>query len=111
ILFEGDHVSGVIDFYYAHDAAYAMDIAISLNAQAVQLLEADEHRIKVFICGYEEVRKLEPAELEALPALLRLAALRFWVSRLYDALFPRGGAMTQTKDPEEYRNKLLLHRR
>jgi len=42
--------------------------------------------------------------------LLRLGALRFWVSRLFDALYPRGGAMTQTKDPEEYRKKLLLHR-
>jgi len=110
VLFEGDAVSGIIDFYYAHDAAYVMDIAISLNAQAVLLGEDDRQRMQAFLDGYEQVRQLEDREKNVLPGLLRLAALRFWVSRLYDALFPRGGAMTQTKNPEEYRRKLLLHR-
>jgi len=110
VLFEGDAVSGIIDFYYAHDAAYVMDIAISLNAQAMLLGEDDRQRMQAFLDGYEQVRQLEDREKNVLPGLLRLAALRFWVSRLYDALFPRGGAMTQTKNPEEYRRKLLLHR-
>ncbi|MDQ7011300.1 MAG: homoserine kinase [Mariprofundaceae bacterium] len=110
ILFEGDAVSGVIDFYYAHDAPYAMDIAISLNAQAILLGNDDHARMQAFLGGYQQVRRLEQAEKNTLPGLLRLAALRFWVSRLYDALFPRGGALTQVKDPEEYRQKLLAHR-
>ena len=110
ILFEGDKVTGIIDFYYAHDAAYAMDIAISLNAQAVLLSEQDADRMASFLNGYQSLRPLEQSEQEALPLLLRLAAMRFWVSRLYDAIFPRGGAMTQTKDPEEYRQKLSFHR-
>jgi len=109
ILFEGQKASGIIDFYYAHSAPYAMDIAITLNAQAVLLGEHDQSRIDAFMEGYESLRPLEEEEHEALPLLLRLGALRFWVSRLYDAIFPRGGAMTQTKDPEEYRNKLLFH--
>lgn len=110
ILFEGNSASGMIDFYYAHDAAYAMDIAITLNAQAVQLGDSDRDRTEAFLNGYESLRPLNEDERLALPLLLRLAALRFWVSRLYDELFPRGGAMTQTKDPEEYHRKLLLHR-
>jgi homoserine kinase type II len=110
ILFEGDEVTGIIDFYYAHDAAYAMDIAISLNAQAVLLGKDDQARIQAFLDGYSELRPLSEAEHAALPVLLRLGALRFWVSRLYDALYPRGGAMTQAKNPEEYRKKLVLHR-
>jgi len=110
ILFEGDEVTGIIDFYYAHDAAYTMDIAISLNAQAILPGDDDQERVQVFLGGYQQVRTLSQTEESALPGLLRLAALRFWVSRLYDALFPRAGAMTQTKDPEEYRKKLLLHR-
>jgi len=109
ILFKGDDVSGIIDFYYAHDAAFVMDIAISLNAQAVLLTTADDARIQAFMGGYQSIRPLQEDELEALPLLLRLAALRFWVSRLYDAMFPRGGAMTQSKDPEEYRQKLQFH--
>ena len=110
ILFEGDEVSGIIDFYYAHTAAFAMDIAISLNAQAVLLGKDDQPRMQAFMDGYESLRPLEDSEREALPALLRLGALRFWTSRLFDALYPRGGAMTQTKDPEEYRKKLVFHR-
>jgi len=110
ILFEGDMVTGIIDFYYAHDAAYAMDIAISLNAQAVLLGPDDRERMQAFLSGYESMRRLSDAEKAALPVLLRLGALRFWTSRLFDALYPRGGAMTQTKDPEEYRRKLVLHR-
>ncbi len=110
ILFEGNQVSGMIDFYYAHDAALVMDIAIAINAQAVLLSDEDQTRARVFLDGYTSLRPLTADEHQALPLLLRLAALRFWVSRLYDAIFPRDGAMTQTKDPEEYRQKLLLHR-
>jgi len=110
ILFDGDKVSGIIDFYYAHTAPWVMDIAITLNAQAVMLSDQDDNRIQAFLAGYESARALQEDEFQALPALLRLGALRFWVSRLYDALFPRGGALTQSKDPEEYRLKLLFHR-
>ena len=110
ILFEGDEVSGVIDFYYAHDAALAMDVAIAINAQAIVLGDEDEARMAAFLKGYESKRTLTADEKAALNGLLRLGALRFWVSRLFDALYPRGGAMIQIKDPEEYRHKLLLHR-
>jgi len=110
ILFSGDDVSGVIDFYYAHDAAYVMDVAIALNAQVVVLGKDDEPRLQAFLEGYTAQRVLQPMEKNMLTICLRLAALRFWVSRLFDALYPRAGAMTQTKDPEEYRAKLLLHR-
>ncbi len=110
ILFEGDAVAGIIDFYYAHTAPFVMDIAISLNAQAVLLGHQDAPRMQAFLDGYQSVRRLTSVEKDALPDMLRLSALRFWVSRLFDALFPRGGAMTQTKNPEEYRHKLLQHR-
>lgn len=110
ILFDGDKVSGIIDFYFAHTAPWVMDIAITLNAQAVMLGDHDNSRIQAFLSGYESVRPMQEKEFQALPMLLRLGALRFWVSRLYDALFPRGGVMTQSKDPEEYRLKLLFHR-
>ncbi|MDX8381112.1 MAG: homoserine kinase [Ghiorsea sp.] len=110
ILFEGNEVSGVIDFYYAHQAPYVMDVAIAINAQAIVLGEEDETRMAVFLEGYESKRPLSIEEKDSLNGLLRLGALRFWVSRLFDALYPRGGEMTQTKDPDEYRRKLLLHR-
>jgi len=110
ILFSGDEVSGVIDFYYAHTAPWLMDVAIALNAQAMVLGEHDATRMQVWLDGYQHIRPLTAQEQACLPKLLRLAALRFWVSRLYDALFPREGAMTQVKDPIEYEQKLLQHR-
>ncbi|MDX8391727.1 MAG: homoserine kinase [Mariprofundaceae bacterium] len=109
ILFDGD-AAGIIDFYYAHDAFYALDIAISLNALAVRLKDDDAARSRCFLNGYQALRPLTAVENTLLPGLLRRAALRFWVSRLFDALYPRAGAMTTVKDPEEYRLKLLLHR-
>jgi len=110
ILFEGNRLSGVIDFYYAHTAPWIMDIAISTNALAITLGIDDSKRMEALLAGYQQVRPLSDREQSALPALLRLAALRFWLSRLFDAFFPRGGAITQVKDPEEYRRKLLWHR-
>jgi len=110
ILFEGDSLSGVIDFYYAHNAPFSMDIAISINALAICFQQDDDARSAAFLRGYDQIRPLTTGEVRALPGLLRLSALRFWLSRLFDAVFPRPGAMTQVKDPEEYRRKLMIHR-
>ncbi|MDQ6974370.1 MAG: homoserine kinase [Mariprofundaceae bacterium] len=110
ILFDGERVAGLIDFYYAHSAPWMMDVAISLNAQAVILGENDSQRMQTFLRGYSTVRNISPQENASLSMLLRMSALRFWTSRLYDALFPREGAITQVKDPKEYENKLKFHR-
>ncbi len=111
ILFSDDTVTGVIDFYYACDGAYAYDLAIAMNALAIDPESPDKGRLHALLDGYEQVRALAGEEKEALPQLLRLAATRFWVSRLYDALYPRKGAMVQIKAPEEYRQKLLWCRK
>ena len=107
ILFSGNVVTGVIDFYYACDGAYVYDLAIAANALAVDPESSGKEKLEALLAGYEKVRPLMDVEKQAFPQLLRLAALRFWVSRLYDALYPRVGEMVQIKDPEEYRKKLL----
>jgi len=109
ILFSGDEVTGVIDFYYACDGPFAYDLAIAANALAIRLEDGDEIRLERFVSGYWRVRGLSDTEQAAFPALLRLAALRFWISRMFDELYPREGEMVQVKNPEEYRKKLLSH--
>jgi len=107
ILFCGNVITGVIDFYYACDGAFAYDLAIASNALAIKLGSSDRQALGVLLAGYEKLRPLTDGEKQAFSQLLRLAATRFWVSRLYDALYPRKGDIVQTKDPEEYQLKLL----
>ncbi len=106
IMFEGDRLSGIIDFYYACDDVYIYDLAIAANALAGDAEGLDQQKMQLLLQAYQTERSLSDAELKAWPAMLRLAALRFWVSRLYDALFPREGSVTQVKDPLEYQKKL-----
>ncbi len=71
--------------------------------------ELDAERTRALLQGYQAERRLDAAEIEALPLLLRIAALRFWLSRLYDRTFPQPGEMTYSKSPDEFRR--LLERR
>ena len=75
-------LSGLIDFYFACTDAFAYDLAICLNAWCFSP-DGTYHRDMgaALIAGYEAVRPLETAEVEALPILCRGAALRFMLTR------------------------------
>lgn len=103
VFFENEKISGVIDFYFACTDSFAYDIAICINAWGI---EKDEKRGRLFINAYEAVRKLSHEEKAALPVLLRGAALRFLMTRLYDWFNTPPNAVVKKKDPMEYLKKL-----
>ena len=112
VFFLAGKLSGLIDFYFACNDAFAYDLAICLNAWC---FEADASfnitKGMAMINGYERVRRLEDAEVEALPVLARGAALRFLLTRLVDWLNRKEGALVRPKDPLEYLKKLRFHQR
>jgi homoserine kinase type II len=110
-LFSGAQLTGVIDFYFACNDALLYDLAVTVNDWCRRpggTLEP--HRYAAITAAYVVERKPNAAERKAWPGLLRAAALRFWLSRLYDLHFPRGGELTHTKNPDEYREVLVAHR-
>lgn len=111
VFFIGPEVSGLIDFYFACTDALVYDVAICLNAWC---FEADASfnltKGKAMLAGYQAVRALEPAEIEALPILCRGSAMRFMLTRLVDWLNVPPGALVKPKDPLEYDRKLNFHR-
>ena len=111
VFFDGDELSGLIDFYFACNDFLAYDLAVCLNAWC---FEPDTSfnitKARLMINAYRKVRSCSVAELNALPLLARGAALRFLLTRLYDWLNQVDGAMVKPKDPMEYLKKLRFHR-
>ncbi len=111
-LFSGHQLAGVIDFYYACNDALLYDLAVTVNDWCSNDDGAlDAERYEAVAHAYVRERAVSEAERAAWLGLLRAAALRFWLSRLYDLHFPRDGELTQTKDPDEFRRILEFHRR
>lgn len=107
-LFQGEELCGILDFDYACTDYYVFDIAVLLNdwcsGRDYRLVDS---RVNAVFDAYQQQRRLEPAEKDALPLMLRLAALRFWLSRLYDKSFPQSGELTYIKSPQQFRD---MHR-
>ncbi len=110
-LFDGDRLGGIIDFDYACYGTLIYDLAVIMNDWCLLADgQLDAERMESLLQAYHQVRPLQDQEREALPLMLRVGALRFWLSRLNDLNFPLPGELTFTKDPDEFRNMLILRR-
>lgn len=112
VLFDGlpghEKLTGCLDFYFAGVDAFAYDLAVCLNDWCVdaETGRLDDARAETLVAHYEVVRPLQASEARLLPALLRAAALRFWVSRLGDWHLPRPADLLAPKDPQHFERVL-----
>jgi homoserine kinase type II len=110
VLFLNDEVSGFIDFYYACTDYLILDVAIAVNDWCVNSDGSfDESRLNAFLDAYKKIRSFNDNEDRAWNDVLRLASLRFWVSRLNDFYHAEEGELTFIKDPDHFK-KILKKR-
>ena len=110
-LFEGDQLSALIDFYNAGTGYLMMDLAIVVNDWCSEIDgRLDTDRSNAMITAYAEQRVPSANETQLWNQFLRLAALRFWVSRLLAHQTHRPGGLTEQKDPDQYKQILLSRR-
>ncbi|WP_213955574.1 homoserine kinase [Variovorax sp. dw_954] len=101
-------LTGVFDFYFAGTDTWLFDLAVCLNDWAIDLPTGapDAGRSAALLDAYCAVRPLNPSERKLLPAMLRAAALRFWISRLWDFHLPREASMLKPHDPTHFERVL-----
>lgn len=111
VLFTGNTVSGVIDFYHAANEPFIYDLAVTAADWCFCAGRPDETRMRALVEAYRAERAVSAAEIEAWPLALRAAGLRFWLSRLHDALYRKPGGLVLVKDPATCRAVVLAGRR
>ena len=114
VMFDGEKLTGFFDFYFAGCDTWLFDVAVTINDWCIELRTGalDVARVRALVDAYDAVRHFTPAEHAAWQPMLRAAALRFWLSRLYDFQQPRDAEMLTPHDPTHFERILrqrLLH--
>ena len=113
VLFNSDNeLGGFFDFYFAGTDKWLFDLAVTVNDWCINLAtgELDAPRYNAMMSSYQSVRTLKPEEIASWQLMLRAAALRFWVSRLWDYYLPRDAQMLTPHDPTHF-ERVLTQRR
>lgn len=114
VLFTGSAdapgMGGVIDFYFAGCDHWLFDLAVAVNDWCIDRTTGAllPKHLNAWIDAYQQVRPLTQIEREVWPLMLRAAALRFWISRLFDYHRPRPAEQLTPHDPTHFERILRL---
>ena len=107
VLFKGNDISGMIDFYYSCQGFLIYDLAVVVNDWCTSkngtIVTEEYNRLT---SSYVKKRNIIDLEKKYWGHALVSAALRFYLSRLLDLHFPKIGEMTHIKDPLIFENIL-----
>jgi homoserine kinase type II len=115
VLFEGQgsglRLGGFFDFYFAGTDKWLFDLAVTINDWCfLEGSALDPSRMQALVDAYQSIRPLGSDEMASMEAMLRAAALRFWISRLWDFYLPRDAQMLTPHDPSHF-ERILRSRR
>lgn len=101
---ESPQMGGFIDFYFAGVDTWIFDVAVSVNDWCIDHSSGifQPELLDSWLTAYGRVRPFTEAERRVWPTILRGAALRFWISRLYDFYLPRPAQTLKPHDPGHF---------
>ncbi len=102
--FEQPSMGGFIDFYFAGWDHWLFDVAVSVNDWCIDRDTGafKPELLQAWLEAYAAIRPFTDSEKTYWPAMLRAAALRFWISRLYDYHCPRPAQTLKPHDPRHF---------
>jgi homoserine kinase type II len=110
VLMDGERVGGLIDFYFACNDSLLYDVAITVNDWCMDADGVlDTRRTRAFLHAYHDTRPFTSQEVASWATALRVAALRFWISRLFDLHLPREGEIVNAHNPDQFKRILQRH--
>ena len=108
VLFEGEQLTGLLDFYNACIDSFLYDLAITVNDWCLAENGRVDFDFAYALCdAYSRERPLTAEEKNAWPMMLRISAMRFWLSRLWSLHYPREGDLTFQKNPDDFKQILV----
>jgi len=104
VMFVDERLTGFFDFYFAGCDTWLFDMAVTVNDWCIDTDTGvlDGARVRAMLDAYHAVRPFTDDEQASWQAMLRAAALRFWLSRLYDFYLPREAEMLTPHDPAHF---------
>lgn len=110
VMFVGERLTGFFDFYFAGCDTWIFDVAVTVNDWCIDVETGvlDLPRVNALLNAYHAVRPFTSEEAVAWQPMLRAAAFRFWLSRLYDYYLPRDAEMLTPHDPGHFERILRL---